>query len=305
MGVRGDAAPRRRENPVLAEEEDLQNSLRTFRPNFLNDLIRLGRDFDGGYVVNERAIRLSRYLLSFGVNDDWSFEASFRNQNPDAQILCFDHSVSKEVLRERFLDALNQILSARFVLGALSLNFRGVRNKFRTLRRYVELQSDFSSFFSSKNVRLFSRGVSNASSPKFFTINEVFQMIPPDQLDVENSVFVKMDIEQSEFRVLPDLLRFDKCLGGMVVEFHDLDILWPNFLNLMNQMRAKFEITHMHGNNFGDLIPNSRTPKLLEVTFLKRDLIRAEEPRRDAAAYPIPGLDQPNDRSKEDYPLYF
>ena len=290
---------------MLAEEEDLQNSLRAFRPKFLNDLIRLGRDSDGGYVVNERAIRLSRYLLSFGVNDDWSFEASFRNRNPDAQIFCFDHSVSKDVLREKSIDALNQILSARFVLGALSLNFRGVRNKFRALKRSIKLHSDFSSFFFSSNVRLFSRGVSNVNSSKFFTVSEIFQMIPQDQLDVENSVFVKMDIEQSEFRVFPDLLKFERCLNGLVIEFHDLDILWPNFVNVMNQMKVKFEITHLHGNNFCELIPNCRTPKLLEITFLKRSLIRDDEPQHRAVVYPIAGLDQPNDRSKEDYPLCF
>jgi len=39
-------------------------------------------------------------------------------------------------------------------------------------------------------------------------------MLPPEQL-VDNSIFVKMDIEQSEFRVLPGLLKFEKYINGL------------------------------------------------------------------------------------------
>jgi hypothetical protein len=202
----------------------LQNSLRAFKPKFLDDSIRVERAFDGGYLVNERAIRLSRYLLSLGVNYDWSFEADFRKRKLDAQILCFDHSVSKDVLQDNISDALNQILSVRFILEVLSLNVRGVKCKFHALKRSVSLYSDFSSFFSSDSVHFFSKGVSNEKSPHFFTIGEVFQMIPADQL-VENSVFVKMDIEQSGFRVLPGLVKFGKYLTGLVIEFRGYP--WP------------------------------------------------------------------------------
>ena len=280
-------------------------SLRPFRPRRLSDLIRLGRDFDGGYVLNERIISRTRYLLSFGINDDWSFEFAFRTRNQAAQILCFDHTVSKAAFREQSINALNQILSARFILGALTLNFSGVRNKVRALQRSLRLQSDFSSFFSSKSIRLFSMGVSNSSSSKFLSIDQIFQLIPSNERELENSVFLKMDIEQSEFRVFPELLRFAKCLNGLVIEFHDLDMLWLNFVEVMNLMKPIFEITHMHGNNFGDLIPNSQTPKLLEVTFLKRSLIGEDESTTRKDVYPISGLDQPNDRSREDYSLSF
>jgi len=52
-------------------------------------------------------------------------------------------------------------------------------------------------------------------------------------------------------------------------------------------------------------IPNAKTPRLLEITFLKRSLICGDELQREAEVYPIPGLDQPNDSSKQDHPLYF
>src|SRR5262245_45959977 len=127
----------------------------------LGDLVRLGRPFDGGYVVNERAVRQSRYLLSFGINDDWSFEEDFRKSSPEAEIFCFDHSVSQPILREKVVESINNVLSARFVLGALSGNFQGVRNKWHALKRSRGVERDFARFISSRNVRFHSKGVSN------------------------------------------------------------------------------------------------------------------------------------------------
>jgi hypothetical protein len=120
-------------------------------------------------------------------------------------------------------------------------------------------------------VTLVSKGISNEAKGSFLTLEDVFHLIPPEHL-TENSVFIKIDIERSEFRVLPDVVRFQEYLSGFVVEFHDLDILWINFTELMNRLLVDFDLTHVHGNNFCGLIPNTATPKLLEITFLKRGL---------------------------------
>jgi hypothetical protein len=289
---------------TVVTEVDMQNSLEMFKPKFLNDLIRVGGAFDGGYVVNERSIRSSRYLMSFGVNDDWSFEAKCLSRKPNLKVLCFDHTVSKRVFLNKILDALSELLSVRFLLLVLSLDVRGVRRELGVLKYWTKIYFGFSFFFAKENVRFCSKGISSETSQRFVTLDDAFQMISREALP-ENSVFIKMDIEQSEFRVLPDLLRFEEYIAGMVVEFHDLDILWPKFSDLMNELKAYFEITHIHGNNYGGLILNSRTPKVLEITFLKKSLIRGERPARENVAYPIPELDRPNDRFADDYRLVF
>jgi hypothetical protein len=59
------------------------------------DKVRLGRPFDGGYVVPaDFAIHVDG-LLSFGVGDDLSFETDFCDHHP-GRVLAFDHTV-KEV----------------------------------------------------------------------------------------------------------------------------------------------------------------------------------------------------------------
>jgi hypothetical protein len=54
---------------------------KTFRPKGLYDLIRIGKENDGGYLVGKNSVLKSEYLISFGINDDWSFEEQFRKYN--------------------------------------------------------------------------------------------------------------------------------------------------------------------------------------------------------------------------------
>ena len=42
-----------------------------------NDLIRIGRNHDGGYLIAKVDIEKSDLLISFGISDDWSFERDF------------------------------------------------------------------------------------------------------------------------------------------------------------------------------------------------------------------------------------
>ena len=55
-------------------------------PNFLKfkqakDLIRIGKNNDGGYLISEKDLKKSDFLLSLGICDDWSFESDFLEKN--------------------------------------------------------------------------------------------------------------------------------------------------------------------------------------------------------------------------------
>jgi hypothetical protein len=45
-----------------------------FWPQDVGDLMRVGRPYDGGYVVPRSALITADYKISVGINDDWSFE---------------------------------------------------------------------------------------------------------------------------------------------------------------------------------------------------------------------------------------
>lgn len=46
-----------------------------------SDLIRVGRNNDGGYLISKDEMIKSNTLLGLGINDDWSFEKNFYNLN--------------------------------------------------------------------------------------------------------------------------------------------------------------------------------------------------------------------------------
>ena len=43
-----------------------------------SDLVRIGRNNDGGYLVSKSDIEKSDVLIGLGINDDWSFERNFK-----------------------------------------------------------------------------------------------------------------------------------------------------------------------------------------------------------------------------------
>ena len=50
---------------------------KNFRPEGLYDLIRLGSDNDGGYLVDPNSVQESKALLALGIGKNWSFEKDF------------------------------------------------------------------------------------------------------------------------------------------------------------------------------------------------------------------------------------
>ncbi len=48
--------------------------------NNLNNLIRLGKNNDGGYVIPELALKESQALIGYGIRDDISFEEGYSNK---------------------------------------------------------------------------------------------------------------------------------------------------------------------------------------------------------------------------------
>ena len=74
--------------------------LNLIRPIITDDQIRLGRNLDGGYVVNKKAIE-NASLISLGINDDWSFEEDYYNQTGN-KISMYDGSSNLKKIKRNF-----------------------------------------------------------------------------------------------------------------------------------------------------------------------------------------------------------
>lgn len=275
-------------------------SLTPIRPIALDDLTRLGRDNDGGYVVSRRSIERTRVLLSFGVSDDWSFERDFATSAPEVRLLAFDGSISPRTFSHRALFGL--LYAGRgLVRGRVSEVREGVRDA--TEQR--ALQADFHSFFSAPRHQFLSSFVGDRSAFGRITLQEIFdRYVEPYSAAEQADVFIKMDIEGAEYRVLPTLYGAANRISGLAIEFHDCDLLWERFVEITARLQESFVVVHVHGNNYDPLIPGTTTPRTLEVTFINRSLVPPTAPWSEAR-FPIDGLDQPNNRTRDDYHLSF
>ena len=78
------------------------------------DLVRIGRDNDGGYLVDKRSIISSEFLLGFGIYDDWSFEKDFIKY-VDVPVVAFDASVGQNFflkkLRTKIINFLKLLIT--------------------------------------------------------------------------------------------------------------------------------------------------------------------------------------------------
>jgi hypothetical protein len=81
---------------VVVIETRYMNLPMILQPFQCNDLIRLGKNGDGGYLVNIEDVKKSTKLISFGVSTDWSFEEDFSKIN-DCPCVAYDHSVKDDI----------------------------------------------------------------------------------------------------------------------------------------------------------------------------------------------------------------
>ena len=82
-------------------------------PKFLKckstlDLIRVGRDCDGGYLVSKLDIEASEVIIGIGINDDWSFEKSF-SKHKNIPTFAFDGSISRMFFLKEIIKAALRI----------------------------------------------------------------------------------------------------------------------------------------------------------------------------------------------------
>ena len=108
--------------------------------------------------------------------------------------------------------------------------------------------------------------------------------------------FIKIDIEGSEYRILDELLLYQKNFTGMGIEFHDVDIHKDKIKKFINTL--DMELIHIHPQNPAHVAENN-IPTQIELTF-------AKEPRIINSEVKLPNLlDQPANPYLRDIELTF
>jgi len=271
---------------------DIQN----MRPVELDDLVRIGRFGDGGYVISKSQIEKSQILLSFGINHDWSFEWDFV-KNRDVILHGFDYSISKEMfckvtIIKKIFEAFKLFFFKRQFLKAGQM-LEWARNK---------KHFPFWEMFNEKKNRFFHKKfLENADNEQFISVVNVFKYIKNLE---ELGVFVKMDIEGGEYEVLPDFEPYFEFINGFTIEFHNLNCKGQLFETVIEKLKEFFYIAHIHANNYAGIIRGTMLPNVLEITFINKKMLN-DLPILSTKEYPIENLDTPCCSFVPDLPICF
>jgi hypothetical protein len=81
------------------------------------------------------------------------------------------------------------------------------------------------------------------------------------------NIFLKIDVESSEYRFLDEILENEDRIVGMVIELHDCDIHLKKIKRFINKF--DLSLVHIHANNYAPIRSDDCLPLVLELTFSK------------------------------------
>lgn len=214
-------------------------------PKFLKrelttSLIRLGRNNDGGYLTSSEDVKMADLLVSMGINDDWSFEHDFIEIN-SIPLSAYDGSISGKIFFKHILNSLKK------------LRINSLLRSIKTYKKYKE-------FFKGQNIHheLYVTNYTCLQNKKI-CIKDIF-----DKYEYCQNIFLKIDIEGFEYRILDEISRNADKICGLIVEFHDCDLHQDRIKNFIEQF--PLNLVHVHPNNCSDISPDG-VPHVLEISF--------------------------------------
>ena len=248
-----------------------------FKPDHLYDLVRLGKDNDGGYLVGRNSIFNANALVSFGIHDDCSFEKDFKNLN-NARVLCFDYAVDDKFWFKKFRKALRKFFKGEtWLLKEFFFNVYNHNNFFK--------KNDC--FFYKKKI------VGKKESSLLSGEINISKIIK--NFDLKPNFFLKIDIEGSEYEILNDIILCSSYLNALVIEFHDVHLNLDSITNFIDSVNLK--LIHIHPNN--TINYKNNIPPVLELSFEREPIVIGEDVK-----FPH-YLDQKNDKRNNDLKLTF
>ena len=244
-----------------------------------SNLLRIGPNKDGGYVIDKRVISKSKTIITCGLNDDWEFEKDFLSKNEKCKVIAYDHTVDKKFWDKR----LKKDLISLLLLKKLSFN------KIKDVFKYWE----YKRFFNSKNEHHIKKIVGKKRRSNEITINEIYKRY--------NDTILKVDIEGDEYKIFKDILNNSNKINLLIIEFHLVNKNLKKIISFLKN--SKFKLIHIHANNYGKINSNN-IPDALELTFINNKKFKISN-KKTKFTFPIEGLDFANLKRREDIKLNF
>ena len=261
----------------------LDNSYDYLKPFDEDDLIRLGKKGDGGYVISKKSLETDNCLLTFGMSNDWSFEEDFVRHNSQNFVHIYDHTVNLNFFLHRLYKSIKRLFYFKS-------SFSNIYEKFNELIKYLKLNK--------LKINHFKYKISNKKQLSNKSLKETIK-----DTDHNGKIMLKIDIEGDEFEILNDITLYSNQIHTLIIEFHELNNNYNKFETLIKDINKKFYIIHIHGNNVTG-VNEMGLPNTLEISFLNYDLFFKEN-IKTKSKFPIKNLDFPNHKYIEDIEINF
>ena len=245
----------------------------------LSNLIRIGPKTDGGYVIDKRVLNKTKILITCGLNDDWEFEKSFLEQKPAIKIITFDHTVNQDFWVKRFKKDIIHFLLLK------KLRISKILDIFKFINYYL--------FFRENRIHYIKKVVLKKKNNEEITI--------PKILKNYDKVFLKVDIEGDEYKILDDIKKNSKKIIFLVIEFHSMHKNIEKIKRFLNKLDLK--IIHIHANNYGG-IDKYGNPKVIELSLLNTKEVKVNKVF-SKKQYPILNLDFKNFKRNDEIKIKF
>ena len=251
-----------------------------FEPESEYDLIRLGKDNDGGYLVEKNSVLEAKGLISMGISYDWSFEKDFFNIK-ECPIHCYDPTIKYSSIKK---------FSRKSIIDLFKIKNIFNKNQLKNNIDNIFLYKSYKKFFSKKVIHYESSIGIGRNKVNFSELMNRIKLHP---------VFLKIDIEGSEYRILEDILKYQDKITGMAIEFHNIDLHKDLICDFIK--RFNLSLCHIHGQNPSgtDYLDINNDPTQVEMTFSNTKKVLSNNSK-------IPHiLDQPADSRFPDVKLNF
>lgn len=255
-----------------------------FYPKYIkkNQLIRIGPKKDGGYIVHKNILKNINFIISCGLSDEWTFEKELLLYSKKSKVLAFDHTVNTNFwLKYTFRNIFSFFLFKKLTIAKIIDIFKYIYYK---------------KFFSGQNNH-FLKKIGNKNNKNEITINSIIKNYYPKN----TKIILKVDIEGDEYKILNNIIKNEKKIDHLIIEFHNAVINLKKILKFIKQNKY-LKLIHIHGNNYGKV--TNGIPDVLEMTFVNKVNYKRDKFKNNIQ-YPIYKLDYPNHRSREDLKLKF
>ncbi len=232
-----------------------------FKPQNEYELIRLGQDNDGGYLVDKKSIEDSKSLITLGLGFDWTFEKNY-HELQSSPVYCYDHSINYSAIKKR----CRKLLSSYF-FRLFKPKYFLQKNFFKFAMRDVFLYKSYKDFFKKKNIIHKQERIGTGN--QCITLNKIL-----NERKLDLPAFIKIDIEGSEYRIFDEILLNQKSFTGIGIELHDVDIHLEKIKNFIKNLDMK--LVHIHAQNPAHIAENN-IPTQIELTFAKNPKIISSE----------------------------